>query len=118
MSLQPITPESLATVAGVAVFVALLCQFLIKNRLRSHHGLPPAGSTEIENPVAKAKYSSDLNVIAAMLGIVFALVARLIVDAGMTPTTGFEALLTGLVGGLGAVSLSEVGSNVFKRFSG
>lgn len=115
MDIQPILAEQLLAVGGVALFVALVCKFLIKPRLRTFFGLPPGGSGEPEDPEAKAKYSWVMNLIAVGIGIVVALIAQAVLGSFQAADI-LQAVLNGLVGGLVGIAFSEVGTNSIRRF--
>lgn len=115
MDIQPILAGQLLTVGGISLFVALICRYLIKPRLRIAFGLPPSGSGEPEDPEAKIKYSWTMNLIAVALGIAAALVAQAILGSFLAADI-LQAVLNGLVGGLLGIALSEVVENSVRRF--
>lgn len=115
MDIQPILAEQLLTVAGLSLLVAILLKFLVKPKLRSAYGLPPDNSGQPEDPEAKAKYSWTLNVLAVVLGIAFALIAQAVLSTFLAADI-VQAVLNGIVGGIVAIGLSEIGANSIGRF--
>lgn len=94
MPIDNITTDQLLTVGGVTAVTFLLCAIIFRTAALSE--------------AAKDRFGA---LISALIGIALSFVANIVLVGTDGPTL-LQAFLTGLVGGLAAVGVHEVVSNV------
>lgn len=118
-----LTLAALATIPGIATFVALVVEFLVKPRLRRRFGMDrePDPTVDVdlktimEIAAVEGDYRVAMNTWAAGIGVAAALVGSLAATFPPSFESIAQAILVGLVGAAAGIGGAETVSNFRNR---